>query len=99
MPVYDFFCTECGASREVLVDYETKKGLELLCVHCGGVIKAAQVNMFSIITSRQAEQTTNQKKAKPCGHTHHCRCASIKQTRANPFQKQIDKALRGSEYE
>ncbi|GBF33381.1 hypothetical protein DCCM_2482 [Desulfocucumis palustris] len=95
MPVYDFFCEECGARREVLVDYETKKRLELLCVKCGGVVKAAPVNMFGIIASKRAEQAGGREKVKPCGHTHHCRCASIKQTRPNPFQKQIDKALQG----
>jgi len=99
MPVYDFICAECGAIREVLVDYETQKGLELLCIHCGGVVKAVPVNMFSIITPRPAEQSTGRKNIKPCGHTHHCRCAAIKQTRPNPFQKQIDMALRGNDQE
>ncbi len=100
MAIYDFICTECGASREVLANYETKKGLELLCIQCGGVMKAAPVSMFGIITSRHAEQTNNQKKIKPCGHTHHCNCAAaIKQTRPNPFQKQIDEALNGTKHE
>jgi len=96
MPFYNFICV-CGASHEVLIDFETKKGLEFLCVHCGGVLKAAQVNMFHIINSKRAEQKNSQIKAKPCGHSHHCRCAAIKQTKPNPFQKQIDEALRVNE--
>lgn len=98
MPVYDFVCAECGKSHEVLTDYETQKWLELLCAHCGGVVKAAPVNTFSIISFKQAEQGDSSKKAKTCGHTHHCRCAAIKQTRPNPFQEQINKALGGTEH-
>lgn len=93
MPFYNFTCV-CGATHEVLIDSETKKGLEFLCVHCGGVLKAAQVHMFHIVSSKRVEEKYSQIKAKPCGHSHHCRCAAIKQTKPNPFQKQIDKVLR-----
>ncbi|MDQ7097107.1 zinc ribbon domain-containing protein [Desulfosporosinus sp. PR] len=97
MPLYDFICSNCGASREVLLDYETKKHLELLCIHCGGVLRAAPVNSFTVITKGKVVPPKSQTMAKPCGHSHHCRCAAIKQRRPNPFQKQIDQALGKSE--
>lgn len=93
MPIYDFICSECGTKMPVLVDYEAKKGLELICVQCGGVMKAMPVAMFNLIRSTKTKQPTEQKKVKPCGHTHHCQCAAIKQRKPNPFQKQIDEAL------
>ncbi|HHV75625.1 MAG TPA: zinc ribbon domain-containing protein [Thermoanaerobacterium sp.] len=99
MPIYDFVCSECDASRPLLVDYEAKEGLELICVHCGGVMRAAPVAMFTVIRSTTVEQPTDQKKVKPCGHTHHCRCAAIKQKAPNPFQKQINEALGAGEHQ
>lgn len=96
MPLYDFRCTACGASRDVRTDYETKKGLELLCIQCGGVMKAAPSAAISIISSitgdKPLAQAAQQQNAKACGHTYHCRCA-IKLTKPNPFQKEIDKSL------
>lgn len=91
MPLYDFICTGCGARLEVLVDYERKKDLEFLCIHCGGVQKASQVNSFHTLNLKQAPADV-QPKVKSCGHAHHCRCAAIRQTKPNPFQKQIDAA-------
>jgi hypothetical protein len=99
MPIYDFVCNECDASRPVLVDYEAKEGLELICVHCGGVMRAAPVAMFTVIRSTKVEQSTNRKKIKSCGHAHHCRCAAIKQKAPIPFQKQIDEALGAGEHQ
>ena len=97
MAIYDFFCKKCDASREVLGNYQTIKGLELICVQCGGVMKPSQVAMFNIISSSPAidQEAPGPQKAKPCGHTHHCRCA-IKLTEPNPIQKEIDAALRES---
>ncbi len=97
MPIYDFICSGCGVSRSVIVDYETQKGLELICVQCGGVMKAITVNMFNVISSVKRKKLAEQKKIKPCGHTRHCQCAAITQRKPNPFQKQIDEALENVE--
>lgn len=95
MPLYDFSCTTCKASREVRADYETKKDLELLCMQCGGVMRAVPSAAINIISSTaQQEQSvvaTREQKRKACGHKYHCRC-SIKLKQPNPFQKEIDKA-------
>lgn len=90
MPIYDFVCSDCGARRPVLVDYEDKEGLELICVRCGGVMRASPVAMFTFIRPVKVEQSINREKIKPCGHAHHCRCAAVKQKGPNPFQKQVD---------
>lgn len=96
MAIYDFVCADCGSQREVLADYESKQGLELLCIRCGGVMKAAPVNGFSVITHPREKSSNDQPTLKPCGHFRHCNCASaIKRTKPNPFQKEIDKALMG----
>jgi len=94
MPIYEFLCTQCAASREVLVDHRAKNGLELLCTHCGGVMRAAEVSMFSIVSSSSAARNAHipPQGAKPCGHTHACRC-TVKLTKPNPFQAQVDAAL------
>ena len=97
MPLYDFHCAECGATQEVLTDSGIRKTLELLCVRCGGVMKAAPVSMFYTISSQRTAAQTSPPKIKPCGHSHHCRCAAIKQRKPNPFQKQLDQALGGDE--
>ncbi|PKM81227.1 MAG: hypothetical protein CVU89_10620 [Firmicutes bacterium HGW-Firmicutes-14] len=98
MPIYDFVCNGCHTSRPVLVDYEAKKGLELTCSQCGGIMKAAEISMFNVIGSAKSNKTAVQKKVKSCGHTHHCQCAAIKQSKPNPFQKQIDQALGKTEH-
>ena len=97
MPIYDFLCSECGAKRPVMVDYETKKVLELICVQCGGVMRAIPVAMFNLIRSTKDKPPAEHKKVKACGHTHHCQCAAIKQSKPNPFQKQIDQTLGNAE--
>ncbi|AFM28023.1 zinc ribbon domain-containing protein [Desulfomonile tiedjei] len=100
MPIYEFFCAECSASRDVLVDQRTKNELELLCVQCGGVMKASEVSMFSVVSSSRAAngKRIRPQGAKSCGHTHACRCA-VKLTRPNPFQAQVDAALGKTEPE
>ena len=92
MPLYDFICTDCGNKLEVLVDSERKKGLEFVCLRCGGVQKASQVNNFNLLNRRQEAAAEVRPQVKSCGHAHHCRCAAIKQRKPNPFQKQIDAA-------
>ncbi len=94
MPVYEFVCVGCAASRDVLVDYEAKKKLELICVHCGGVMRALEVSGFSIISSSAVsnKEHFHPQRTKCCGHTHACRCA-VKLTKPNPFQARIDSAL------
>jgi hypothetical protein len=62
-------------------------------------MRAAPVAMFTVIGSTKVKQPASQKKVKPCGHTHHCRCAAIKQKTPNPFQKQIDEALGTGEHQ
>lgn len=94
MPIYEFLCTQCTASRDVIVDHKTKVGLELLCVHCGAVMKASEVNTFGIVSSHGAATSVkpHHPGTKSCGHTHACRC-TIKMGKPNPFQKQIDDVL------
>jgi hypothetical protein len=94
MPIYEFLCIQCAARRDVLVEYRAKKGLELLCVHCGGVMRAVEVSMFSVVSSSTAAAKVHvpRQGAKSCGHTHACRCA-VKLTKPNPFQAQVDAAL------
>ena len=94
MPIYEFLCEQCDATRDVNVDHKTKTGLELLCVRCGGVMRAREVTRFNFTLSaesRPKEQGTVPK-PKACGHTHACRCA-VKMTQPNPFQAEIDSAL------
>ena len=100
MPIYDFICNECHASRSVLTDYETKNRLTIACTQCGGVMKAAPINLFNVIGSAYRKKTSvpSAKKVKSCGHTYHCQCAAIKQSKPNPFQKQIDQALGKNEH-
>lgn len=90
MPLYDFVCADCGATREVRADYETKSNLELLCVHCGGVMRAAPSSSVAIITAKEM------KPARPHTHDHACSDA-IKLTRPNPFAKEIEQALHRNE--
>lgn len=94
MPIYEFLCTQCTASRDVIVDHKTKTGLELLCVHCGGVMKASEVHMFGVVSSPGAatKVNTHHQGTKSCGHKHACRC-TIKMEKPNPFQKQINDVL------
>ena len=96
MPVYEFLCAECAASREVITDPKTKSDLELLCVHCGGVMTASEVNVFHVVSSTSAAEKSKSDAhhhgTKACGHTHACRCA-VKMEKPNPFKKEIDKAL------
>jgi len=94
MPIYEFICADCATRRDVLVEYEAKKGLKLLCARCGGVMRAAEVSGFTVITSSTAadKRPVHPQRAKACGHTHACRCA-IKLTRPNPFQAQVGAAL------
>lgn len=94
MPIYEFVCEKCAASRESIVDHKTRAGLELLCVNCGGVMRAEEVSNFSVIASAGAleKRHVHPRAAKSCGHTHACRC-SIKMTQPNPFQTEIDSAL------
>jgi predicted nucleic acid-binding Zn ribbon protein len=94
MPIYELLCTQCATSREVLANHRAKNEIKLLCAQCGGVMRAAEVSMFSITCSSTA---TNKGRARPrrgktCGHTHACRCA-VKMTKPNPFQAQVDAAL------
>ncbi|WP_041287695.1 zinc ribbon domain-containing protein [Desulfomonile tiedjei] len=94
MPIYEFVCVECEASRDVLADTTIKNEMELICVHCGGVMRAAQVSRFSVISSSAGagKGHVHADAAKSCGHTHACRCA-VKMTKTNPFQDRIDLAL------
>jgi predicted nucleic acid-binding Zn ribbon protein len=94
MPLYEFVCNECEASREALVDSTIKNEMELLCVHCGGVMRAAEVSRFSVISSSvgPVRKHVPHHGAKSCGHTHACRCA-VKLTKPNPFQERVDLAL------
>ena len=96
MPLYDFVCADCGARREVRADYETKSNLELLCVHCGGVMRAAPASGVAIITTtaKQEEQLSSPQ-TKSDGHTYACSSA-IKLARPNPFAKEIEHALHGT---
>lgn len=98
MPLYDFVCADCGATREVRADYETKSNLELLCVHCGGVMRAALTARVTIITAppKPAGQTPSMH-TESCGHTHACSNA-LKLTRPNPFAKEIEQALHRNEH-
>lgn len=94
MPIYEFVCVECEASHDVLVDTTIKNEMELLCVHCGGVMIAAEVSRFSVISSSAGagNRRVHPEGAKSCGHTHACRCA-VKMTKRNPFQDRVDLAL------
>lgn len=78
----------------MLVDYRTQKDLELLCVQCGGVMRAPQVSLFRVVSSRSAETKAHipRRAAKSCGHTHACNC-SVRMDKPNPFQEQVDEAL------
>ena len=99
MPYYDFGCADCKAVHEVRVDYETKKNLELVCLHCGGIMQALPIQTFTIITKKAAKrQRPTPTNAKSCGHMHQCRCA-INLTQPNPFQKEIDTMLDESKQE
>lgn len=89
MPQYDFMCADCDARREVRADYATKSKLELVCVHCGGVMRAAPSSSITAITAKETKQ------AKPHTHSHACSSA-IKLTRPNPFAKEIERALDGA---
>jgi hypothetical protein len=94
MPIYEFVCVECHLGRDVILDRSIEREMEFLCVHCGGVMKAAQVSKFSIISSSPVRDRPRALShgAKSCGHAHACRCA-VKMTKPNPFQEQIDSAL------
>ncbi|ADL08277.1 zinc ribbon domain-containing protein [Thermosediminibacter oceani] len=86
MPLYDFVCSDCNAKRSVIIDYKDKEGLELICVHCGGVMRASSVALFSFVKPG-GKHPANREITKPCGHTLHCRCAAVKQKGPNPFEK------------
>jgi predicted nucleic acid-binding Zn ribbon protein len=94
MPIYEFSCTRCATSRDVIVDHGSKNELELLCVQCGAMMRAVEVSLFSITCSSTGTDKARARHsgAKSCGHTHACRC-SVKMTRPNPFQAQVDAAL------
>lgn len=101
MPLYQFDCKTCGASRNVLADYAAVQSLELICIACGGVQTLKPVTAVNILHSRAGAATpasrsreagnSAQRQGKACGHTHHCRCA-VKLTKPNPFRGDIRKA-------
>lgn len=57
-------------------------------------MRAEDVSSFNLLHTGGAsdKRHLHPRAAKSCGHTHACRC-SIKMTRPNPFQTEIDSAL------
>lgn len=99
MPIYDFRCGECAAIREIAVDFETSRGLELVCTVCGGTMQVApvlKVNVLGLAVKDSPASSTALNGVKACGHHHHCKC-SIKLDRPNPFAEDIRKANSVSE--
>jgi len=90
MPIYDFHCTECDASRDVNVPIAERDSLDLLCHACGGEMKR---NMAPLVmfggNAKSSQDAQPGKAAKACGHTHHCRCNAIKLKRPNPLKQQV----------
>jgi len=94
MPLYDYHCESCGAGCEVILESADLKQMELICIECGGVMKADAVSTFSVGSVNQEASASERpvSKKSSCGHGHHCRCA-IKSKHPNPFQAQIDRAF------
>ena len=97
MPIYDYRCVACGFKCEVILESAGQKQMELICVDCGGVMKADAISTFSLLSASQTaaifEKPLSHKGS--CGHGHHCRCA-IKSRHPNPFQAQIDAGFSGN---
>lgn len=97
MPIYNYRCGTCGTETEVILESADQKQMELICVDCGGVMKADAISTFSLLSASQtaaiSEKPLSHKDS--CGHGHHCRCA-IKSRHPNPFQAQIDAAFSGN---
>lgn len=97
MPLYEYHCVSCGAGCEVILDSPDQKEMQLICMECGGVMKADAFASFFFRSGKPSDDGSE--KAVPqkssCGHGHHCRCA-IKSRHPNPFQKEIDAALGNS---
>ncbi|CCB65492.1 zinc ribbon domain-containing protein [Hyphomicrobium sp. MC1] len=101
MPLYQFRCDKCDECRDVLVNYELAKKLELICVGCGGSMTLGPVFAVNILRSRASTANRSgssrdvageaQRQGKGCGHSYHCRCA-IHLTKPNPFREEIRKA-------
>jgi predicted nucleic acid-binding Zn ribbon protein len=97
MPIYEFLCTQCDASRDVILDHRIKNDLELICVHCGGVMRAAKVSGFHVVSSSAGANKVRAHSlpqgAESCGHNHPHACTNVVTPRKpNPFRDQIDAA-------
>jgi putative FmdB family regulatory protein len=94
VPLYEYHCVTCGAACEVILESADQKQMELICIDCGGVMKADAVSTFSVRAVNQQASLSEKAALKKgsCGHGHHCRCA-IKSKHPNPFQAQIDRAF------
>lgn len=94
MPLYDFRCSDCSATRKVMEDFERSGDLELVCMACGGAMHVAPVLSISVL-GRAVKDSPGSSSSltgpKPCGHNHSCRC-SIRLDRPNPFANDIRKA-------
>ncbi|MCS0502911.1 zinc ribbon domain-containing protein [Ancylobacter mangrovi] len=88
MPAYEFRCGECDAARDVLVDYERSRELELICLACGGTMRVApvlsvRVQGFSATAVEDGAEAGAD--ARSCGHSYACRCNAVRLTRPNPL--------------
>jgi putative FmdB family regulatory protein len=99
MPLYNFRCGACGATRELMVDFHKSRALELVCVNCGGEMRVAPVLAVNVLKGAKTNDPASSATlaAKSCGHKYHCRC-HIKLNRPNPFAKKI-RAAHGVEDE
>jgi len=89
MPLYDFRCAACGATRELHGSYTEISALTLICTACGGAMTKAPSRIGGVVV-RSLTSPSPSKSGAPKGQHDHDACrASVRLSRPNPFEAQL----------
>lgn len=59
MPIYEYFCTECGSRIEVTATlHEEEKGLKVICPDCNSDKTARIFGQFSVVNTSKSNSST-----------------------------------------
>jgi putative FmdB family regulatory protein len=86
MPLYDFRCADCAATREVRASFGEASTLELICTSCGGTMtRALSKTAPLVLTSRAGPSARAGSKAK----APTCEDRAVRLIRPNPFSASL----------
>lgn len=94
MPLYEFRCASCGATRDVKASFSEADTLVLVCTECGDAMSRVFSTGASVavLVSGAKEQGQLGGANRRRGRAHQCNDGAVKLTRPNPFRNELSHA-------